>query len=148
MSWNMKRASLTQEGVRRLLTRSSELPQREKDKIIDSFTDKLEKSGYSRHQSREIVEIGLLGYARKWGKMNKRHRLGMETETSRRRKKLTGKASWYKNKEVEKKAQDKRVGRTPRTNMKTKDKENENKTKQLKYIENYSFFWISVVYNE
>lgn len=55
MNWNSRKASLSQEVVRRLQSTSKELPQEDKNNILDNFTDKLLRSGYSRTQSREII---------------------------------------------------------------------------------------------
>ena len=60
-------------------------------------------SGYSRDQARDITRSGILGYKRKWEVMPNRHRRGAETETSRRRKKMTGKTTWYLDKQAQRK---------------------------------------------
>ena len=73
MSYNMKRASLTQEVHRRLLNTDTELPQISKNEIINKFTEKLEKSGYLRDQIWDITASGLVGYKRKFTE-RQRHR--------------------------------------------------------------------------
>ena len=99
--WNQKRETLSQEIVRRLQTTSEELPHEEKVKILETFIRKLKLSGYSRDQARDITRSGIFGYKRKWEMMPNRHRRGVETETSRRRKKLTGKTTWYLDKQTQ-----------------------------------------------
>ena len=64
-AYQQKKASLSQEVVRRLLNTSEDTPQKERDDILDEFSTKLKRSGYSKYQQREIIESGIIGYKRR-----------------------------------------------------------------------------------
>ena len=98
MSYNQNRAMLAQELVRRLLNTSRELPQAEKNTIIREFIKKVRRSGYTKHQIRDIVVSGLRENKTKWVCLKKRHRSKDETEGPRRLSKLTGKSTWFRTK--------------------------------------------------
>ena len=128
--WNQKRASLSQEVVRRLLTTSKELPQETKDQIINEFTNKLRLSGYSIIQAREIVSSGVKGYLRKWESRAERHRKGSETENSRRKKKLLGKTTWFRNRKPTNQNQGRTTTQRKRQNNHTKEQATNQDDKQ------------------
>ena len=96
MSWNMKRAILSQELIRRLLNTSDGVELEIKDKIVTSMCERLKRSGYRKDQIREIITSGLKGYNRKWGQGQTRHRRGHMTEGTRSLRKLVGKSTWFK----------------------------------------------------
>ena len=108
MSWNTKRATLSQEIVRRMLNTSEQVTQSERDKIIEKFLAKMKKSGYSKRQRREVTIAGLKGYEtrkrRAEEKNTELHRNGASTLVQRYKKKLTGKTSWYKQKKKKREA--------------------------------------------
>ena len=90
-SYQSKKASLSQEVVRRLLNTDEERPQEEKIEIIDEYCRKLEGSGYSKDQQKEIIEAGLIGYKRRIERQGGiRHRKCKTTEKNREKEKLTG----------------------------------------------------------
>ena len=60
-----KKASLSQCVTTRLINTSEDLPQKDRNGIIYEFTRKLIKSGYSKKQTHEIVEGGIVGYERR-----------------------------------------------------------------------------------
>ena len=100
---NCKMASLSQNLVRRLKNTCGRLPEWERTVVVDNFTTKLANSGYTRVQARRIVVSGIKGYeairrraAEQGGKI---HRSARSGAAARNRKKLTGKTSWYKEKD-------------------------------------------------
>ena len=100
MSENGKVASLSQDLVRRMKNTSQELPQEQKNEIVDQYSRKLASSGYSRAQIHRIITAGLKGFeklARKQreGKGNI-HRPAAEGAAARNRAKLLGKTTWFK----------------------------------------------------
>ena len=64
-SWNSQRATLTQEGIRRLHNTSSTLPKEESLNILNKFSRKILASGYSVRQVREIILSSLKGFSKK-----------------------------------------------------------------------------------
>ena len=124
-AYNSKKASLAQECVRRLLNSAEDRPQAELNKTINEFQNKLKASGYSAEQQREIIESGLIGYKRRLAKQGGvKHRNCKETEKERERKKLLGKANWFKKKgsEKEKETQSKKKeNMTLRRNKRKRD---------------------------
>ena len=95
-SWEAKKATLAQETARRLENTSTETSAETRTEILEQFCTKMERSGYSMQQRRTIITDGVIGHIRKMQSREQRHRKGAETETQRRRKKLTGRASWFK----------------------------------------------------
>ena len=112
-SYEQKKSSLSQEVVRRLETTSSETDISVRLDIIETFCEKMKRSGYSQRQVSDIVTAGIVGHVRKVRQRQHAHRRGEETETQRRLKKLTGKTSWYKTqkKKTQHKPDKKRQGR-------------------------------------
>ena len=80
--------------ARRLETTSIETPTELRLGIMETFCEKMARSGYSRRQQVEIITAGIVGHKRKMAMRPKRHMRGCETEKSRRIKKLTGKTTW------------------------------------------------------
>ena len=77
-----------------------EVSQEERNKAVDSYTDRLIRSGYSISQVRDIIVSGLTGYERKKLKATKEkaplHRPAATTLKIRLHKKLTERENWYK----------------------------------------------------
>ena len=88
MSWNMKRAILSQEVIQRLLNTSEEIDHHLKDMILKNLAERLKRSWYRARQIREIISSGLKGYRNKWGAGQVRHRSSKRTEGARKIKKL------------------------------------------------------------
>ncbi len=60
-----------------------------KVQIMNTYSRKLKKSGYSNAQCMEIITSGVIGYNRRKSKLGKVHRDGWETEDQRELRKLT-----------------------------------------------------------
>ena len=78
-----------------------EVSQEERNKAVDSYTDRLIRSGYSISQVRDIIVSGLTGYERKKLKAAKEKApLHQPAATTQLKiclhKKLTEKENWYK----------------------------------------------------
>ena len=101
-----KIASLSQDVVRRMQNTSEMLGQQERNEIVNKYISKLTTSGYKEKQVKEIIENGLKGYERKLSKARKDgreiHREAAETISTRQRKKLMARTTWYKKKKGEK----------------------------------------------
>ena len=98
-SWQTKISVLTNEVTRRLITTREDLPEETKMEIMETYAEKLKKSGYSNNQVIDILTSGIVGYQRRKERLGKTHREAWETESEREMKKLTGKSTWYLNKE-------------------------------------------------
>ena len=96
----MMLATMTQEGVRRLINCSQDLPTEEKCHILATYMRKLMKSGYSVSIREEIRRCAVLTYRRKERAqelgVRPIHRPGGFNATQRRRAKMTAKASWFR----------------------------------------------------
>ena len=92
----MKRAVLSQEVIRRFLNTSEEESTEIKDSILLKMAMRLNRSGYKQRQVEEIISSGVKGYQGKWGNGVTRNRRGIDTEASRRIRKLVEKITWYK----------------------------------------------------
>ena len=72
-------------------------------KFIDEFSRKMLTSGYKREQTKSVIEAGIKGYERAVVKhmSGKRalHQRGKDGVSSRNRKKLLEKSTWFKEKE-------------------------------------------------
>ena len=96
----VKVASLTQNLIRRCKNTSEMLSIQARLAVIDQFTQQVLACGYSKEQTRRIVTAGLVGYenmkiaAEEAG--GSIHKCAAEGAVERRRKKLIGKASWFK----------------------------------------------------
>ena len=74
----------------RLINTSEDLPQKDRNEILNDFTSKLIKSGYSKKQTHEIVEGGVVGYERRKENLGGiSHRDPKDTVEEREYKKLT-----------------------------------------------------------
>ena len=61
-SYNSKACSMAQEVKRRLLNTSENVPQGDRDVILNNFADKYINSGYSRTQIRAFIVDRIKGY--------------------------------------------------------------------------------------
>ena len=101
MSYNMKRQTLSQEGIRRLFNSSQSLVPAERVGIMNNFANKCLISGYSVSQVREIVLSSLKGYAKKISIHSTEptmHRNCSEGKVERRLLKVLEKTDWYRSK--------------------------------------------------
>ena len=102
MSEQMKRSTLSQEVIRRMVNTSEMVEQVERNKILEVFAEKMSRSGYSRKTIQEILVAGLKGYEakRRTAKLENRgiHRSSRDTQNKRIKNKLLGKTTWYKKK--------------------------------------------------
>ena len=121
MSEKSKIQILSQDLIRRMLNTCESVSQKEKNEIVDKYTNRLFRSGYSKKQVREIIVSGLTGYEKKVNKAAKEkiplHRPASVTLKTRLYKKLTQRENWYK-----------------------KNKRNNEKEKQRKKIKNNNEF--------
>ena len=105
MAEQSKYSSLTQDLIRRLTNTKEDSSQEEKNDIVEIFVERLQISGYSRAEIREIIVSGLKGYVSKIEKAKSEgrgvHRSSASTLLGRQKKRLTGKTSWYKAKKKE-----------------------------------------------
>ena len=119
LSENMKTASLSQEVIRRMLNMSEEIPQEERNEVLEKFISKMETSGYSQEKIKNIVISGLKGYETKLkrARIEKRgiHRDGKSNLGARTRKKLMAKTTRYK----KRKNQEKREASPSRKNVRS-----------------------------
>ena len=100
MTESSKIASLSQDLVRRMLHTDSKTSQSRRNEIVDSFTDKLKRSGYKKSQIIEIAKSGLKCFMRKVRSAEKSglglHRSSGSTLESRHRKKILAKTTWFR----------------------------------------------------
>lgn len=62
---------------------SAERTQKERNKVVEEFCEKLKTSGYNQRQVKEIVESGLIGYSRRISRQGGvRHRRGENTKAA------------------------------------------------------------------
>ena len=96
---NCKIQCLANDLVRRLKNTSERLPQHQRNTVVNIYTEKLLRSGYKKDQVTKVIEAGLKGYEKivrleREGK-TKIHRSAASTVSSRYMKKLTGKTTWF-----------------------------------------------------
>ena len=94
-SWNAQRSTLTQEGLRRLLNTSMDLSASERCEVMDRFSQKCIKSGYSVRQTREVMLCSLKGFSKKLLAPDL-HRDCSVGLVDRRRQKLIDKVTWFR----------------------------------------------------
>ena len=99
LSEKTKVTSLSQDLIRRMKNTSEEVPIEERIAIIDEYSYQLMASGYSHHQTKNIIKDGLVGYESLVKKVEKGeavlHRSASEGAGPRKRKKLLGKGNWF-----------------------------------------------------
>ena len=102
MSEKSKIQILSQDLIRRMLNICDTVPQSERNKIVNDYTDRLTRSGYSLSQAKEIVVSGLTGYEKKVARAARTnvplHRPASSTLKTRLHKKLTQRQNWFKEK--------------------------------------------------
>ena len=100
ISDEVKRASLSQDLIRRMMTTDEEQAQGVRDAIVDDFEGRMKRSGYDVEEREEIICKGLIGYQRKVEKSRRNdtplHRKGCTTIGKRYKKKVMAKTTWYK----------------------------------------------------
>ena len=105
MQENQKIQSLTNEVIRRLLNTGGGVTNEVRRGILDKYGVKLLTSGYSIEQARRITLAGIRGFERKIERRKKEgkplYRTAKESGESRRRKKLVGKSSWFRDQKKE-----------------------------------------------
>lgn len=105
LSEKTKVSSLSQDLIRRMKNTSENIPILVRIEIVNDFSNQLLSSGYSFHQTRDIIEAGLKGYESLLKKCEKGeaklHRSAEEGAGKRMRKKLLGKSTWFLKKEKE-----------------------------------------------
>ena len=96
----MKIASHTQNLIRRMKNTSEEVSMDMRLAVINEFNQQLTMSGWGEDLRRRIIEAGLVGYEsikrRAAENETSVHQSAAEGAVERRRKKLTGKSSWFK----------------------------------------------------
>ena len=99
MSWEAKKASLSQEVVRRMSNIQEEVQDKERIRVLEEFINLMKFSGYRLDQRREIMVAGLTGYLNKVARAKKLgsefHRSAGDTRIDRRRVKLATKNTWF-----------------------------------------------------
>ena len=102
MSYKAKCAILSQEVVRRMFNTKETTSQRERNEILNSFSEKMLRSGYDISQVREIFISGIRGYMRKVSlaeqKGSNLYRSAKSSLAERIKKKVFEKTSWYREK--------------------------------------------------
>ena len=100
MGENVKVQILAQDLVRRLCNSMETLGSMEKARVVDGYAQKLLNSGYEENQVRRIVTSGIKGYEGKRLRHEKEgwrlRRTAGESGDVRVKKKLLGKANWYR----------------------------------------------------
>ena len=95
-------ATMTQEGVRRLLNMSRDLPDTEKCEVLSKYMRKLQLSNYSQALRENILQSAVATYRKKLRAeelgIRPLHREGGHDAANRRRAKITARESWYKTK--------------------------------------------------
>ena len=100
-TWRQKIVTMTMEVFRRQRNSSRQLNMRSRARMMEKFIDKMRRSGYPQCTVRGVMESGLMYYYRKLKidlqggpAVNARVE---SNEMDRRRKKLGGAQSWFKN---------------------------------------------------
>ena len=104
MAIKSKISILAQDLIRRMLNTEPDISQPERNEIVENFIKRLQISGYSVKQVKEIIESGLKGYESKKERSEKEgkplYRAAKKSLASRQKKKLLGKTNWYKDKKT------------------------------------------------
>ena len=127
MPYEMKRSSLSQELLRRMMNMDKLTTQQEMDKTINEFSRKLIKSGFNLSQVREILVSGLKGYENKLTREKifnePMHKNQSEAKTYHERKitKMVEKCSWNKKRKRDDDKDDKENDYSKRKRFMSKD---------------------------
>ena len=106
MPEGIRRATLNQEMVRRMLNTSEDVDDTKRVKIVDDYAQKMVNSEYTIEEARNVIVAGLKGYERllslskdkknpKWKPL---HMAGSWNARGRRMAKLKAKTNWFKGK--------------------------------------------------
>ena len=110
ISYQSKMAILSQDVVRRMMNMCEEEEQEMRNDILNKYDSRMEKSGYSTPERKEIMRRCLISYERKreasMRGMRNIHRRGRSTLTQRYKKKLLGQENWYKRRQTEDRRQE------------------------------------------
>ena len=110
MAEQQKMTILSNEIVRRLSNIHQEVLREEIEAVLEKFIHQLKNSGYSRKQAKEIVVCGVAGWRRKLKRRQKegkkQFQTASETLEKRTNEKLLGKTSWYKEKSSKRKQEE------------------------------------------
>ena len=91
---------MSQEVKRRMFNCDQDTKQNVRREVLDTFSDKLRRSGYSLEQRQDIINSGLVGYVRRRDKAREEgtsiHRGMQGRMVERRLKKAVLKKSWFK----------------------------------------------------
>ena len=94
----MKRSTLAQDGVRRLMNTSQRLDRREKIQTLETYIKKVKRSGYNKEEVKDIITCSIKRYERKKEIAKKHgkplHRTGHSSLRARNLNVLTGKTTW------------------------------------------------------
>ena len=100
MPFQVKRASLSQEVLRRLRNTRRDLPWSEKAEILSEFSHKLMCSGWTERHRYDFIMAGLTGYRRQLENsdagITPLYRPREWDRETRRRKKLMARTAWYR----------------------------------------------------
>ena len=98
-SWQIKRSTLTQEGVRRLLNTSVEAPNQVKEQILSDWDRKMNRSGYNQSFRTNVIKAALDIYTHKLSVAQKGgrplYRPSGYQSCQRDTEKLVKKQTWY-----------------------------------------------------
>ena len=116
---------LAQDLIRRMQNICDSVSQSERNSVVNYYTDRLFRSGYSQSQVREIIISGLVGNERKVARAARDkvplHRPAAVTLKTRLHKKLTQRENWFK-------------GKKRKHNILTKKKKSFNQNKKKKEV--------------
>ena len=112
---------------------SERLSVKERIDVVNEYTDKLAQSGYQKVQVRRIIMAGLKGYEkaleRDMSGRGSLHRSAEEGASSRIKKKLLGKSSWFKNNSSKRDGSGD-LQKTPNGRRKTANREHHSRAKK------------------
>ena len=123
MSEKSKIQILSQDLIRRMQNVCQTISQSQKNEIIDNYSDRLFRSGYSQSQVREIIVSGLVGYENKLARAARQniplHRPAAATLKNRLHKKLTQRQNWFKDKKRKSDSPSKQTNKKSKTEPET-----------------------------
>ena len=146
----MKIKSLSNDLIRQMKNVSELLPGNTRVEVVNNYTTKLHRSGYGCKQTRSIIVSGLTGYERilrleKTGK-GKVHRSAKSSLTSRYKKKLLGKTTWFLHSKKEESEEENniskestRFGKKENKDKSTPDRDKENRENKEQEISTVLF---------
>ena len=96
MAKETKAAILVQETFRRLFNTSKDEPQCVRDRALNMFAERLERSGYPPGERKNIILRGIRRYEKRVKESGPIHKAAIDTIDKRLKDKLLGKLTWYK----------------------------------------------------